>query len=207
MFDTQYWYYQHKHNGGYRIACDSYGIPEHIKSHVDFVMPTVQLEGLKPVPNLNPVKVQKVASGGLTGLSNCSGLFTIECLRALYKFPAGNSSDPSNKMGIGEWADYLYEPDLPLFYNNYTKPKIPADTVPDFLSIDGGKRANLTTAQQGAGVESALDFQVAYSIIYPQQLRLYQVGDSVNVDSVGTFNIFLDALDESYCTYEGGDQP
>ena len=33
------------------------------------------------------------------------------------------------------------------------------------------------------------------------------MGDSVNVDSVGTFNIFLDALDASYCTYEGGDQP
>ena len=29
----------------------------------------------------------------------------------------------------------------------------------------------------------------------------------VNVDSVGTFNIFLDALDASYCTYLGGDQP
>jgi tripeptidyl-peptidase I len=27
------------------------------------------------------------------------------------------------------------------------------------------------------------------------------------MDSVGTFNIFLDALDASYCTYEGGDQP
>ena len=29
----------------------------------------------------------------------------------------------------------------------------------------------------------------------------------MNVDSVGTFNIFLDALDGSYCTYLGGDQP
>ena len=36
---------------------------------------------------------------------------------------------------------------------------------------------------------------------------MYQNGDSVNVDSVGTFNIFLDALDGSYCTYLGGDQP
>lgn len=101
----------------------------------------------------------------------------------------------------------LYEPDLPTFFNNFTSPKIPNDTVPDFLSIDGGKTANLSTVAQDSGVESALDFQTAYSIIYPQGLRLYQVGDSVNVDSVGTFNIFLDALDASYCTYEGGDQP
>lgn len=56
-------------------------------------------------------------------------------------------------------------------------------------------------------MESALDFQAAYSIIYPQKLRLYQVGDGINVDSVGTFNVWLDALDASYCTYEGGDQP
>ena len=170
-------------------------------------MPTIQLDGLKPVANLSPARIKTATNGGLTGLANCSSLITIDCLRALYNFPAGNSSDPTNAMGIGEWADYLYEPDLPIFFNNYTSPKIPNDTVPDFISIDGGKRANLSTAEAGAGVESALDFQAAYSIIYPQKLRLYQVGDSVNVDSVGTFNIFLDALDESYCTYEGGDQP
>lgn len=51
------------------------------------------------------------------------------------------------------------------------------------------------------------DFQTSYSIIYPQGIRLYQNGDGVNIDSVGTFNIFQDALDESYCTYQGGDQP
>lgn len=34
-----------------------------------------------------------------------------------------------------------------------------------------------------------------YSIIYPQKINYYEVGDGVNVDSVGTFNIFLDALD------------
>lgn len=62
-------------------------------------------------------------------------------------------------------------------------------------------------AQAREVVESALDFQSAYSIIWPQHTRHYQNGDSVNVDSTGTFNIFLDALDASYCTYEGGDQP
>ncbi|KAF2232132.1 subtilisin-like protein [Viridothelium virens] len=207
LLNTEYWYYQHKHNGGYRIACDSYSLPEHVKEHIDFAMPTIQLDGLKPIANLDPARVERITSGGLTGLSNCSGLITIECLRALYKFPAGNSSNPTNKMGIGEWADYLYEPDLPIFFNNYTTPKIPNNTVPDFISIDGGLRANLTTVAQGSGVESALDFQVSYSIIWPQQLRLYQVGDGINVDSVGTFNIFLDALDESFCTYAGGDAP
>ncbi|KAI9691946.1 MAG: hypothetical protein M1820_009654 [Bogoriella megaspora] len=207
LFDTKYWYYQHKHSGGYRIACDSYSIPEHVREHVDFAMPTIQLDGLRPVANIDPTRAISVPNGELTGLSNCSSLRTIECLRAIYNFGAGNTSSPGNQLGIGEWADYLYEPDLPVFFNNYTSPKIPAETVPEFISIDGGKRANLSTAQAGSGVESALDIQTGYSIIWPQQTRLYQVGDSVNVDSVGTFNIFLDALDESYCTYEGGDQP
>ena len=55
--------------------------------------------------------------------------------------------------------------------------------------VFGGRNWNA-----GEVIESALDFQTAYSIIWPQQTRLYQSGDSVNVDSVGTFNIFLDAL-------------
>ena len=207
LFNTEYYYYQHKDNEGYRIACDSYSLPQSVKKHIDFAMPTIQLDGLKPVANLHPARMIPSDTTGLTGTKNCSGLITIDCLRAIYKFPAGTTHHASNKMGIGEWADYLYHPDLAMFLKNFTNPPIPDKTVPDFISIDGGKMSNLTVAKAGEVIESALDFQTAYSIIYPQQLRLYQVGDSVNVDSVGTFNIFLDALDASYCTYKGGDAP
>jgi tripeptidyl-peptidase-1 len=173
-------------------------------------MPTIQLEGMRPIPNLLPKIAAPASFANLasTGLSHCNQLITIECLRAIYKFGPGNTSAAGNEMGIGEWADFLYLPDLPLFFKNWTTQPIPADTVPDFISIDGGQTANFTYDNEtGAGVESALDFQTSYSIIYPQKLRLYQVGDGVNIDSVGTFNIFLDALDASYCTYLGGDQP
>ena len=146
-------------------------------------------------------------NGAKIGSQPCGKLITVACLRQLYNFPAGNTSAAGNEMGIGEWADYLYEVDLPTFFQNFTSPQIPSTVKPEFISIDGGLTANLTTVSQFSGVESALDFQSAYSIIYPQNLRLYQVGDGINVDSVGTFNIFLDALDASYCTYEGGDQP
>lgn len=206
---TEYWYYKHEESGGYRLACDSYSVPRHVQEHIDFAMPTVQLDGLKPVANLKPApaRTARFPQGASLGSQPCGKLITVECLRELYKFPPGHFAEECNAMGIGEWADYLYEQDLPIYFNNFTNPKIPNGTVPEFISIDGGKRANLSTVAQFAGVESALDFQAAYSIIYPQRLRLYQVGDSVNVDSVGTFNIFLDALDASYCTYEGGDQP
>jgi tripeptidyl-peptidase-1 len=167
-------------------------------------MPTIQLEGMRPIPNLLPKIAAPSPFKTLSGLANCNQLITIECLRALYKFGAGNTSAAGNEMGIGEWADFLYLPDLPIFFKNF----IPADTVPEFISIDSGQTANYSyDLQYESGIESALDFQSAYSIIYPQKLRLYQVGDGVNVDSVGTFNIFLDALDASYCTHLGGDAP
>lgn len=209
LFATKYWHYQHNENGGLRLAVDSYSLPEHVQKHIDFVMPTVQLDGLKPVANTNHGHdlMAKIPQGASLGSLPCGSLITIECLRKLYKFPVGKTAAPSNKIGIAEWADYLYEPDLPLFFKNFTKPEIPANTKPEFIAIDGGLTANLTTVSQGSGVEAALDVQSAYSIIHPQGVRYYQVGDGINVDSVGTFNIFLDALDESYCTYEGGDQP
>ncbi|PSR82034.1 peptidase S8/S53 domain-containing protein [Coniella lustricola] len=209
LFATEYWHYEHLASGGSRLACDSYSLPEHLREHIDFAMPTIQLDGLQPVENAMTSRetMREVSEGAILGSYPCGELITIECLRALYNFGPGNTSAAGNEMGIGEWADYLWEQDLPIFFKNFTSPQIPANVTPEFIAIDGGLRANLTTVAQESGVESALDFQVAYSIVYPQQLRLYQVGDGINVDSVGTFNIFLDALDASYCTYEGGDQP
>lgn len=171
-------------------------------------MPTLQLEGTRPMPKTIAELQAPTPLHGLTGLANCNQLITIECIRAIYQFGPGNTSAPGNAIGVGEWADFLYMPDLDIFFNNFTTPQIPAGTRPEFISIDGGQTANFTyNNETGSGVESALDIDTVYSIVYPQGVRLYQVGDGVNVDSVGTFNIFLDALDESYCTYLGGDQP
>ena len=40
--------------------------------------------------------------------------------------------------------------------------------------------------------------------MYPQKVTLYQTGDTVEGAS---FNNFLDAIDGSYCTSGGGDNP
>jgi tripeptidyl-peptidase-1 len=42
------------------------------------------------------------------------------------------------------------------------------------------------------------------ALVYPQKVTLYQAGDIL---AGASFNNFLDALDASYCTYEGGDDP
>lgn len=40
------------------------------------------------------------------------------------------------------------------------------------------------------------------TLSYPQQITLFQVGDD---EESASFNNFLDAIDASYCTYDGGD--
>nr|POF14132.1 aorsin [Quercus suber] len=207
LFNTEYHRFAHKETGAHRLACDEYSLPQHVRQHIDFVMPTIQLDGLQPVAQKAPAYLAPINQTGLTGTTNCTKLITIDCLRAIYNLPVAKYHHSGNELGIAEWADYLYLPDLKTFFQNFTSPRIPSDVTPEFISIDGGKPSNLSVAEAGEVVESALDFQTAYSIIYPQGIRLYQNGDSVNVDSVGTFNIFLDALDASYCTYQGGDQP
>lgn len=42
------------------------------------------------------------------------------------------------------------------------------------------------------------------ALVHPQEVTLYQVGDAIQS---GSFNNYLDALDASYCTSNGGDDP
>ncbi len=60
--------------------------------------------------------------------------------------------------------------------------------------------------QQGFqfNAESDLDLEYAMTLVYPQTVTLYQVGDNI---ASGSFNNFLDAIDASYCTTDGGDDP
>jgi tripeptidyl-peptidase I len=108
--------------------------------------------------------MQAINISSLSGTSRCDELITIDCIRAIYGLPVPKTNHSGNQLGIAEWADYLYLPDLKIFFENFTNPKIPSDTTPEFISIDGGKPSNLTVAQDGEVVESALDFQTAYSI-------------------------------------------
>ena len=74
---------------------------------------------------------------------------------------------------------------------------------PIFDSIDGGVLQTAVESFDYNG-ESDLDLEYAMTLVYPQNVTLYQVGDLVEGAS---FNNFLDAIDGSYCTYDGGDDP
>jgi tripeptidyl-peptidase I len=85
-------------------------------------------------------------------------------------------------------------------------PEIPQGTFPTVNEIDGA--VNIDKART-AGIEALLDFEISYPVIYPQNSVLYLTDDRYEARRFkgGLFNTFLDAIDGSYCTYEGGDDP
>ena len=104
-------------------------------------------------------------------------------------------------MLIGHTAEAFLQGDLDLFFANYSRDQVHKTPIEDL--IDG---AVVQTTNQGFSFngESDLDLEYAMTLINPQQVTLYQAGDLVEGAS---FNNFLDAIDGSYCTFEGGDDP
>ncbi|KAF7198229.1 Aorsin, partial [Pseudocercospora fuligena] len=149
---------------------------------------------------------------GGQNLSNCDTEITPACVAALYEIPpaprhAGTDdalkSDPSNSMGIFESElQYWDQLDLNLFFANFTN--IPSSTHPINKEIDGGVAQ--TTNVSAAGGEAMLDLQLAYPIVYPQSITVWNV-DDLNYQAWPNdtyswgFNTLLDAIDGSYCTF------
>ena len=160
--------------------------------------------GFRPPKKTQPSGFPWSAAGQL---ATCDVAITPVCIQALYEvppipeYPYGRPN-PGNSLGIFEEGDYYAQEDLNLFFANFT-PYIPQNTHPIPAFIDG---AEAPTDTADAGGESDLDFELAYPLIYPQTITLYQTEDyhyatNPNSTSTGGFNTFLDALDGSYCTY------
>jgi len=120
-----------------------------------------------------------------------------------YGIPKGQFNDSNNSYGIVEFSPQAYrQEDLDIFFNKYNS--LAANSTPVSLPIDGGYfGAGLDIDTLG---ESNLDLEYAISLVYPQPVTLYQTGDDV-LWQPATNNNFLDAIDGSYCTYDGGDSP
>lgn len=89
-----------------------------------------------------------------------------------------------------------------MFFRNFSAVQVGQRPILD--AIDGGF---ISTAQNlNLNAESNLDLMYAMSLVYPQNVTLYQVGDLAEQDYT-SFNNFLDAIDASYCSFEGGDDP
>jgi len=115
----------------------------------------------------------------------------------------GNTSQAGNEIGIFEDGDFYEQNDLDLMFSNLA-PYVPKGTHPELNGIDGG----VAPYQNSIGIESLLDMSLIFPLIHPQGARLFQVDDFKEVYLAEGFgNTFLDALDASYCTFEGGDDP
>jgi tripeptidyl-peptidase I len=136
----------------------------------------------------------------LMNLDQCDRMITPACLRALYATPPGTLRAGNNTLGIVEYTPQAFlQNDLNLFFKEF-EPRL--DRVSPIVNfIDG---AILQTKNQSFSFngESALDLEFAMALIYPQQATLYQVGDTIQGAS---FNNFLDSIDASFCTFDGGD--
>ncbi|KAJ4303981.1 hypothetical protein N0V88_001584 [Collariella sp. IMI 366227] len=215
-------YYVYENEDGVQlVACESYNVPAAIQGHIDLVAPTIQFDerdarvitrrGLERRDQGNGGRWKKLPPNGPPygrrpdELKNCSVATTPACLRALYDIPKNVKPAKGNSYGIVEFAPQSYnQDDLNTFFTVYGDGKIANGTSPIFNGIDGG----FLSTESGSGIrgESNLDLCYAMALTYPQNVTLYQVGDSV-IWNPATNNNFLDAIDGEYCTTGGGDDP
>ncbi|KAI0938760.1 hypothetical protein AcV5_000369 [Taiwanofungus camphoratus] len=225
LLGTEYHVYQYGEAGNEskeHIACkDRYHLPEHVSKHVDLVMPTLHYA---VEVRRNPSEPEKRSGTGyknigqpgnggvspkslgrietiLNELQDCDVQITPDCIRALYNFVYTPVVPDRNSIGIVEYTPVAYlASDLDLFFQNFSE--IQVGQRPNLISIDGGY--DQTEYQDfGYNGEADLDLQYAMALVGPTQpVTLYQAGDDVEGASFGNF---LDALDGSYCTYDGGD--
>jgi tripeptidyl-peptidase-1 len=216
LLHAEYHEYEDAVTGGVMPACEEYHIPEDIRKHIDYVTPGIKLlapveshaskkrdaalaaEGLEKRNLHGVLKVENAPHTDPNDLSTCDIAITPACVAALYKIPKSISAHPDNSLGIFESElEFYTQQDLDLFFDNYTQ-YIPQGTHPVPANIDGGQQS--TTDPYEAGGEANLDIQLAYPIVYPQTITLYQVDDFIvqaNQNDTYTFgfNTFLDALD------------
>ncbi|OCH90820.1 subtilisin-like protein [Obba rivulosa] len=211
LLDTDYYVYEKPAGGKEHIACDSaYHLPEHISEHVELIMPTLHFDLPKRRSVVKRTSKPGVGGGPRVGqkikvvfndLAHCDEQITLDCLRALYGFDYDIASSKST-FAVVEFTPETHNPsDFDVFFGNFSKDQV--GERPTLVGIDGGVIE--TDVPEDFLGESSLDLQYAMGLVGKnQEVLLYQVGDTVEG---GSFNNLLDALDASFCTFEGGDDP
>ncbi|KAI0254130.1 subtilisin-like protein [Lactifluus subvellereus] len=218
LFDTEYHVYEHV-SGAEQIGCHSYSVPQHISEHVEIIKPTVHLNSREPN---NPTHLHRRANSSHLGqpsgqngpktngvkvytkpsLTDCDEFITPDCLRALYHFDYTPKATARNSYGIVEFTPQAFlGRDLDLFFRNFSSTQI--GQRPIVVSIDGGVIQNRNQSPS-FNAESDLDLEYAMALTNSQPITLLQTGDLV--EGAG-FDNWLDAVDKSFCTFQGGDDP
>jgi len=219
LIKAEYHVFTHAETGVEQISCHSYSVPEHVREHVDIIKPTVHFGHRLPAPVANsrdgiakrrlglPTSVHGPKTLGqkvriTPALENCDEFITPDCLRALYSFNYKPVATHKNSYGIAEFTPQAFlAPDLDLFFRNFSPNLV--GKRPISVLIDG---AVVQTTNQSFDFngESDLDLEYAMTLVDPLPITLLQTGDLV--EGAG-FDNLLDAVDKSFCTFEGGDDP
>ncbi|EPT03314.1 hypothetical protein FOMPIDRAFT_1158787 [Fomitopsis schrenkii] len=220
LLGTEYYVYHGEDGSSEVIACaDKYHLPEHVSAHVELVTPTLQFgfgrkrSGLETrtsslasrrwgsTPSYDP-SFMSMPEDATAQLAACGEMMTPDCLRQLYNFTDYEPQAPTNNtLAIVEFTPNAYRgSDLDMFFANFSPSQV--GQRPILVSIDGGV-VQTTNESFDDNVESDLDLEFAMALVGPQQnVTLFQTGD---LEEGGSPDDVLDALDASYCTYEGGD--
>lgn len=135
-------------------------------------------------------------------LEKCDDFITPSCLRALYDFGPGTSANPGNSLGVVEISPQVYlQEDLDSFFANFSVNQV--HKTPTLQAINGATLESPVRSFAFNG-ESDIDLEYSMTLVNPQKVTLYQTGDR---QSGASFNDFLDAIDGSYCNFDGGDDP
>ncbi|TGO32531.1 hypothetical protein BHYA_0309g00090 [Botrytis hyacinthi] len=236
LLNAEFHEHEHKFSSSVRVGCDEYHLPEHLVPHIDYITPGVKLAPVKKrsvktkrsTPYLSKRK-NRLAKGNPSSqtsdrtppsaanlpsdLQDCGSNMTPTCIKAMYKIPTATLNASGNSLGLYEQGDYFAKSDLDLFYAKYA-PWVPQGTYPIPALIDGANFSVPASSALNDG-ESDIDIDMAFALIHPQTVTLYQVDDQIyepqEVATTNLFNTFLDALDGSYCSYsaygETGDDP
>ncbi|KAJ5064386.1 peptidase S8/S53 domain-containing protein [Bipolaris maydis] len=206
LLKTKYHIFTHKKTNQLLLACDEYSIPAGLRDKIDLITPTVHFDVQSEARYArmtfgkhsgNPLNLRVLEENRLI-----KSQITPQCLRQLYQFPKGSSANPNNSLGVVEFTPGAYRPsDLDLFFANFSPSQIGARPI--FHPIQGGVN-QLNKSGPRFNAESDMNLAYTMSLVYPQQVTLFQVGDIVQG---GSGNSFLDGIDASYCLYEGGDDP
>ncbi|KAI0696743.1 subtilisin-like protein [Cytidiella melzeri] len=223
LLKTEYHVYNHATTGVKHVGCASgYHVPEHVSKHVELITPTVHFDAIlngrgfemrkrklpashPGTPGFGPVAPKNVGAIGnfIDELENCDSHITPNCLRVLYDFGYIPLATKKNSIGIVEYTPQAYvASDLDMFFKNFSAPQV--GERPVLKAIDGGVIQTLETGFDVNG-ESNLDLQYSMTLVGKDvPVTLYQVGD---LEEGASFNNLLDALDGSFCSFEGGDDP
>jgi len=231
MFGTEF-YETHHEDGKIDVGCDHYHVPAHLSEHIDYITPGIMVSSfektaIKPrsiAPGFHPQLQRRATVPSNITSQPCGKQITPACIRELYSIPssAQNSSKPQpNGLGIFETGDTYDQEDLDLFYKYYAT-NVPQGTHPKLMSINGAKAP--VSPKKGGG-ESIVDFELAFSLTYPQPITLYQTiytqkqvkqlfkaatGSKKDrefaASAVATVEDLLDAVDGSFCTKAAKEQ-